>query len=618
MENNYNNNNDKLNDDCKDITLDNIKKKDTKTNLSISSKELRKLSREQYEEYLFSTGIYLKQNSSKKISDSTLNFNEPFSIYQNKNINSNISSNNRNNNQYQNYLNNNQFQNSNMINNNQNMPNYFLNNFPQQYNNTLKLGNYNENPPYYQNQNNYLYSQNSLYYPNNMNYMYNINSMNNYMYPIQRNNNKRHTVQINPTQFHLNFINSNEAINKNIPNNFNKRQTINYKPDFQFNNYNKNKIKEENNIIEENNSLSNKTLKESDNENDNDNNDFKFSFSRGDDIFDNLKETIEILQADIKNNQQQNNNNQDKKNPQEKSISAQTNHESKNVIEEKDNNKNNMNEENKNKEEKKREDEDEFPFLIKNKTISSLNEELDESAQMLEDFPKDIHNHPLIKQSFQNEKCEICLNQKTSENGYKCQKCQLIICEECASKIRYNYYYSNTKHQHSLFLSNEDDCKCNNCKKKLICKKDFYFYCKECTFYICLKCYYPERNEEIEKEGEKVEENEDDNEYEEEEDEPMHNHPLKNISKQKDLKCKLCCNEIEAGYKCIYCELSLCQECSSFIYCHKKRRDLHNHSLFLKVGIDWKCEKCKTSFKEKISFNCTDCSLYYCIDCILG
>jgi hypothetical protein len=430
---------------------------------------------------------------------------------------------------------------------------------------------------------------------------YNNNTMN--IQNFQNNDRRRHTIVFNPKQFQLNLEDnkSNQNRAKDFNNNNNKKNIDNNNGPNKTNQKD-DKIQEESNSNDISSSLSKSESENSDNSNEENS-----SSSKANDFFKNIEETIEVMKKENKNkdNKDKKNNKEKKASGNENTASAKTNNESKNL------NKNEDNEIDSNiSEELEKKELDYDNDMIKCLDGEDGTDSDCESMQIYDELPKDIHNHPFNKEPLSNERCIMCLNEKSCEGGYKCKECPMILCQDCSSMIVINYY-GNKNHEHPLSISNKDSFKCNNCKKKILNKKDFYFYCNKCNFYMCLKCYCPERKEEDEEE----ELDGDDDNGDSDEDEPMHNHPLKNISKSSQLICKLCGNDIDIGYKCINCDLNLCQECANFIYSHKKRKNLHEHSLYLSVETDWKCEKCKKEFKEKICFNCIKCSLYYCINC---
>ena len=102
-------------------------------------------------------------------------------------------------------------------------------------------------------------------------------------------------------------------------------------------------------------------------------------------------------------------------------------------------------------------------------------------------LPIIIHGHPLIKCSLSGDICSICSLKKGSEEGYKCNQCSLIICDNCI-KIIISHFYSPYQHQHKLMLLKKDNWKCNKCQK-LFGFNNVCFWCEECKFGMCVKCY---------------------------------------------------------------------------------------------------------------------------------
>lgn len=103
-------------------------------------------------------------------------------------------------------------------------------------------------------------------------------------------------------------------------------------------------------------------------------------------------------------------------------------------------------------------------------------------------LPINIHIYPLIKHSISDEDiCSICFLKKSSVEGYKCDQCSLAICDNC-TKLIITHYYSSYQHQHKLILLRRENWKCNICQKAFefnsVC-----FWCEECKYGICVKCY---------------------------------------------------------------------------------------------------------------------------------
>ena len=72
------------------------------------------------------------------------------------------------------------------------------------------------------------------------------------------------------------------------------------------------------------------------------------------------------------------------------------------------------------------------------------------------------------------------------KGGYKCKECQLTLCLNCTDKV----FYGGKKsvHPHDLTLKKRNSWKCDKCKK--FYKGNASFYCKQCDFDMCDKCYF--------------------------------------------------------------------------------------------------------------------------------
>jgi hypothetical protein len=138
----------------------------------------------------------------------------------------------------------------------------------------------------------------------------------------------------------------------------------------------------------------------------------------------------------------------------------------------------------------KKDEEDDDMYSIKKMKNDSYfpGKEINESVQITNELPQDIHDHPLSNASLADEICTLCADKKTCDNGKKCNKCSLIICEACSQYI--SLYY-NFKHDHPLYFLKEGKWVCSYCKKNFA--DDYLFKCKQCDFGICLKCFYPDR-----------------------------------------------------------------------------------------------------------------------------
>ena len=92
--------------------------------------------------------------------------------------------------------------------------------------------------------------------------------------------------------------------------------------------------------------------------------------------------------------------------------------------------------------------------LLKNESNNSGTNEIE--------LTYNIHSHPLTKYSLAENICSICLIKKNCQFGYKCDICQLIICDKCVQLINSNYYLH--KHKHALDLVRKERFECNICK----------------------------------------------------------------------------------------------------------------------------------------------------------
>jgi hypothetical protein len=138
---------------------------------------------------------------------------------------------------------------------------------------------------------------------------------------------------------------------------------------------------------------------------------------------------------------------------------------------------------------KKDEEEDDIFSIKKMKNDSYFpGNDIYESVEISNEFPSDIHDHPLSDEPLSDEICILCADKKTCDKGKKCNKCSLIICEDCSQYIAENY---NFKHDHPLYFLKEEKWVCSQCKKNF--SDEFLFKCKKCDFGICLKCFYPNR-----------------------------------------------------------------------------------------------------------------------------
>ena len=96
-----------------------------------------------------------------------------------------------------------------------------------------------------------------------------------------------------------------------------------------------------------------------------------------------------------------------------------------------------------------------------------------------------IHEHPLDNVSeFRDTVCKLC--EEETNSGVVCATCDIIMCQKCAAKV-YKRKFKRELHDHPLYLTLEDDWKCNECGSKYSDK--IAFHCKKCSVYICGDCY---------------------------------------------------------------------------------------------------------------------------------
>lgn len=102
-------------------------------------------------------------------------------------------------------------------------------------------------------------------------------------------------------------------------------------------------------------------------------------------------------------------------------------------------------------------------------------------------YNKSIHNYPLCYTIGLSDKCLFC---KKKNGTYICQKCNIILCWNCANQI---YKRENIKkiHIHPLKLEWHNKYKnncCNECKREL---SDIFLrcICKKCDYDICYDCF---------------------------------------------------------------------------------------------------------------------------------
>ena len=100
--------------------------------------------------------------------------------------------------------------------------------------------------------------------------------------------------------------------------------------------------------------------------------------------------------------------------------------------------------------------------------------------------------------------------------------------------------------------------------------------------------------------------------------EVLHEHPLGyNPALNED--CKLCQMRIinQPGSQCKVCNFAICDTCSRKMYYGNKRREIHSHPLYLKLNKTWRCDICKATYSNLVSFNCKNCDFDACHKCYL-
>ena len=100
--------------------------------------------------------------------------------------------------------------------------------------------------------------------------------------------------------------------------------------------------------------------------------------------------------------------------------------------------------------------------------------------------PESAHEHPLNYSQQLNEQCKICMQNIGGQQGYKCNSCNIVLCLNCANRV----FYGNKKksaHYHPLALRFRESWKCDICK--IVYRGSASFYCKQCDFDACDKCY---------------------------------------------------------------------------------------------------------------------------------
>ena len=96
------------------------------------------------------------------------------------------------------------------------------------------------------------------------------------------------------------------------------------------------------------------------------------------------------------------------------------------------------------------------------------------------------HEHPLYYEENLKQNCKLCSKKISEQKGYKCKKCEIVLCLGCSNKI---FFKEKNKsfHKHDLLLKPRKAWKCNKCLKRS--KNNVSFYCKKCDYDACVDCY---------------------------------------------------------------------------------------------------------------------------------
>ena len=242
--------------------------------------------------------------------------------------------------------------------------------------------------------------------------------------------------------------------------------------------------------------------------------------------------------------------------------------------------------------------------------------------------PESAHEHPLNYNQNLNENCKICQQKLEGKDGYKCGDCPIVLCLNCANRIFYGNKKKSAHPQHELALKNRNSWKCDICKKMY--RGIASFYCKQCDFDVCDKCYLEEVQQQPQGyqpqgyqpqgyQGYPPQGGYNQPNYQQPVPESAHEHPLNYDENLKD-KCKICSQNIngQAGYKCGDCPIILCLNCANRIFYGNKKKSAHpQHELALKSRNSWKCDLCKKMYKGTASFYCNKCDFDACDKCYL-
>ena len=95
----------------------------------------------------------------------------------------------------------------------------------------------------------------------------------------------------------------------------------------------------------------------------------------------------------------------------------------------------------------------------------------------------------------------------------------------------------------------------------------------------------------------------------------LHRHPLQKGKFNSNLTCLICTKNgtnTEDYYFCEFCSIGLCQNCYNKLCSVPNNKHVHKMSI---GRTTFKCDKCKESFRSKITMNCRKCDFDLCPNC---
>ena len=111
-------------------------------------------------------------------------------------------------------------------------------------------------------------------------------------------------------------------------------------------------------------------------------------------------------------------------------------------------------------------------------------EQVEQDEQAID--PENIHEHELNYIQNLNNTCTICYNNIGNNPGYKCDKCDAVLCEDCSNQV-FGGEKKTTLHPHQLLLTYRNNWLCDFCRISF--NKASSFCCKKCDFDACYSCY---------------------------------------------------------------------------------------------------------------------------------